>query len=140
MFFRLSGSSENWRRTSRSCITVVRRDKWKNQRFPNVPVRRTNLFPLDKCNKIVLIWRFSLVLIKINYGQIGDQTRLFYTTNPVFYTSGNRFVRRKSPRNGHVKIIGYQFGAKFKLVFCAKYDGRLYLGFWEILKPLKWKF
>ena len=32
-------------------------------------------------------WRFTLVLIKINYGQIEDQTRLFYT-------SGNRFVRR----------------------------------------------
>ena len=45
-------------------------------------------------NKKVLIWRFTLVLIKINYGQIGDQTGLFYTTNPVFYTSGNRFVRR----------------------------------------------
>ena len=30
-FVRLSGTSENWRRTSRSCITVVRRDKWKNQ-------------------------------------------------------------------------------------------------------------
>jgi hypothetical protein len=40
-----------------------------------------------------LIWRFTLVLIKINYGQIGDQTGLFYTTKPVFYTSGNRFVR-----------------------------------------------
>jgi hypothetical protein len=48
----------------------------------------------DKYNKIVLIWRFTLVLIKINYGQIGDQTGLFYTTNPVFYTSGNRFGRR----------------------------------------------
>jgi hypothetical protein len=24
----LSGTSENWRRTSRSCVTVVRRDKW----------------------------------------------------------------------------------------------------------------
>ena len=43
--------------------------------------------------KRVLIWRFTLVLIKINYGQIADQTGLFYT-NPVFYTSGNRFVRR----------------------------------------------
>jgi hypothetical protein len=42
----------------------------------------------------VLIWHFTLVLIKINYGQIGDQTGLFYTTNPVFYTSGNIFVRR----------------------------------------------
>ena len=29
-FVRLSGTIENWRRTSRSCITVVRRDKWKN--------------------------------------------------------------------------------------------------------------
>jgi hypothetical protein len=28
---RLSGTSENWHQTSRSCITVVRRDKWKNQ-------------------------------------------------------------------------------------------------------------
>ena len=33
-----------------------------------------------------LIWRFTLVLTKINYGQNGDQTGLFYTTNPVFYT------------------------------------------------------
>jgi hypothetical protein len=83
-----------------------------------------------------LIWRFTLVLIKINYGHIGDQTGLFYTTNPVFYTNGNKFVRQ-SLRNEHVKIIGYQFGAKFKLVFCAKYDSGLDLGFWEILKPLK---
>ena len=45
-------------------------------------------------DKTVLIWRFTLVLIKINYGQIGDQTGLFYATNTVFYTSGNRFVRR----------------------------------------------
>ena len=47
----------------------------------------------DTINR-VLIWRFTSVLIKINYGQIGNQTGLFYTTNPVFYTSGNRFVRR----------------------------------------------
>jgi hypothetical protein len=40
-----------------------------------------------------LIWRFTLVLIKINYGQIGDQTGLFYT-NPVFYASGNGYVNR----------------------------------------------
>jgi hypothetical protein len=25
----------------------------------------------------------------MNYGQIGDQTGLFYTTNPVFYVLGN---------------------------------------------------
>ena len=47
---------------------------------------------INDINKRVLIWRFTLVLIKINHGQIGDQTGLFYTTNPVFYTSGNRFV------------------------------------------------
>ena len=35
--------------------------------------------------KRVLIWRFTLVLIKINSGQIGNQTGLFYTTNPVFF-------------------------------------------------------
>jgi hypothetical protein len=29
-FVRLSGTSENWRQISRSCITVVRRNKWKN--------------------------------------------------------------------------------------------------------------
>ena len=40
--------------------------------------------------------------------------------------------------SGHVKIIGYPFGTKFKLVFCAKYDRGLDLVFWEILKPLKW--
>ena len=45
---------------------------------------------------------------------------------------------QESHRTGHVEIIGYQFGAKFKLVFCAKYDRGLDLGFWEILKPLKW--
>jgi hypothetical protein len=45
-------------------------------------------------NKRVFIWHFTSVLIKINYGQIGDQTGLFYATNPVFYTSGNRYVRR----------------------------------------------
>ena len=28
-FFRLSCTSENWRQTSRFCIMVVRRDKWK---------------------------------------------------------------------------------------------------------------
>jgi hypothetical protein len=49
---------------------------------------------INDINKRALNWRFTLVLIKINYGQIGYQTGLFYTTNPVFYTSGNRFVRR----------------------------------------------
>jgi hypothetical protein len=45
---------------------------------------------------------------------------------------------KESIRTGHVKIIGYQFDAKLKLVFCAKYNKGLDLGFWEILKPLKW--
>ena len=37
-----------------------------------------------KHNKRVLIWHFTLVLIKINNGRIGDQTGLFYTINTVF--------------------------------------------------------
>jgi hypothetical protein len=45
-------------------------------------------------------------------------------------------------RIGHVTIIGYQFGAKFKLVFCAKYDRGLDLGFemdkYYKLFPDKW--
>jgi hypothetical protein len=41
---------------------------------------------------------------------------------------------QESLRNGQVKIIGYQFGANFKLVFCAKYDRGLDLDFGEILK------
>jgi hypothetical protein len=45
------------------------------------------------------------------------------------------YKKQESLRNGHVKIIGHQFGTKFKLVFCAKYDRGLDLGFWEILKP-----
>ena len=50
-------------------------------------------------------------------------------------------LEQESLWNGHVKIIGYQFVTKFKLVFCAKYDRAirgLDLGFCEILKPLKW--
>jgi hypothetical protein len=61
---------------------------------------------INDINKRVLIWHFPLVLIKINYGQIGDQTALLYNKPS-------------------------------KLVFCAKYDRGLNLGFWEILKPLK---
>jgi hypothetical protein len=64
--------------------------------FPDLFVNVLELHQsmINDINKRVLNWRFTLVLIKINYGQIGDQTGLFYTTNPVFYTSGNRFVRR----------------------------------------------
>jgi hypothetical protein len=38
----------------------------------------------------------------------------------------------------HVKLSDINLVSKFKLVFCAKYDRGLDLGFWEILKPLKW--
>ena len=46
--------------------------------------------------------------------------------------------KRITPDRTHIKIISYQFGAKFKRVCCAKYDRGLDLGFGEILKPLKW--
>ena len=62
--------------------------------FKFVTVLELHQSMINDINKRVLNWRFTLVLIKINYGQIGDQTGLFYTTNPIFYTSGNRFVRR----------------------------------------------
>ena len=62
--------------------------------FVNVLELHQNMEERKWYNKKVLIWHFTLVLIKINYGQIGDQTGLFYSTNPVFYTSGNRFVHR----------------------------------------------
>jgi hypothetical protein len=65
----------------------------------------------------------------MNCGQIGDQTALLYNKPSILYQW------KESLRNGHVKIIGYQFGAKFNLVFCAKYDRELDLGLWEILKP-----
>jgi hypothetical protein len=55
-----------------------------------------------KYNKRVLVWHFTLVLIKINYGQIGDQTGLFHITNPVFYTGQS--VRWK-PMFGYVTSI-----------------------------------
>jgi hypothetical protein len=47
-------------------------------------------------------------------------------------------IRTRITPERTLKIIGYQFGAKFKLVFCTKYDRGLDLCFWEILKPLKW--
>ena len=62
--------------------------------FWNITVLWSNTTQIVITHNLVLNWRFTLVLIKINYGQIGDQTGLFNTTNPVFYTSGNRFVRR----------------------------------------------
>jgi hypothetical protein len=62
--------------------------------FKFVNVLELHQSMINDINKRVLNWRFTLVLIKINHGQIGDQTGLCYTTNPVFYTSGNRFVRR----------------------------------------------
>jgi len=38
-------------------------------------------------NKRVLIWRFTLVLIKINYGQIGDQKGSFIQQTQYFRQS-----------------------------------------------------
>ena len=67
---------------------------WDCDIFGNVVELHQSMEEWYPYNERVLIWRFTLVLIKIKYGQIGDQTGLFYTTNPLFYTSGNRIVRR----------------------------------------------
>jgi hypothetical protein len=46
--------------------------------------------------------------------------------------NGNiKILNIRTLQNEHVKIIGYQFGTKFKLVFCAKYDRGLDLGFYD---------
>ena len=70
------------------------------------------------------------------------KSKLFYC---IIYHSSiwssrtlTKLKSQSQKRFNEQKIIGYQFGAKFKLVFCAKYDRGLDLGFWEILKPLKW--
>ena len=85
---------------SDSCSYISNIDIFRSlKRFWDCDFKFVNVLELHQSmindiNKRVLNWCFTLVLIKINYGQIGDQTGLFYTTNPVFYTSGNRYVRR----------------------------------------------
>jgi hypothetical protein len=74
----------------------------------------------------------SISKLEIKQGSYIQQTQYFIPVEIDLSVVPARL--KESPRNGHVNIIGYQFGTKFKFVFCAKYD----LGFWEILKPLKW--
>jgi hypothetical protein len=50
------------------------------------------------------IWRFTLVLIKINYGQIGDQTGLFYTGQSVWWKP--MFFRTELIFTGFVRRTG----------------------------------
>jgi hypothetical protein len=71
--------------------------------------------------------------LEIKQGSFIQQTQYFI---PVEIQIDLSVV--ESLRNGHVQIIGYQFGTKFKLVFCTKYNRGLDLSFWEILKLLKW--
>jgi hypothetical protein len=76
---------------------LIHNPRWEQKRTEGYVIVSTSehVWRNDKWqNKRVLIWHFTLVLIKINYGQIGDQTSLFYTTNPVISTSGNWFVHR----------------------------------------------
>jgi hypothetical protein len=54
------------------------------------------LFP-DLVEKIHSNFYFSVNLFSFNQNELWTNLeikQLFYTTNPVFYTSGNRFVRR----------------------------------------------
>jgi hypothetical protein len=44
-----------------------------------------------------------------------------------------RITPKRTRKNDRISIW-----RNFKLVFCAKYDRGLDLGFWEIWKPLKW--
>jgi hypothetical protein len=81
----------------------------------------------------------QFVVIQINIFQSSRKT--FWPTSHSDFLScriQESECKFTGPNTGHVKIIRYQFGAKLKLVFCAKYNRGLDLGFWEILKPLKW--
>ena len=61
-------------------------------------------------NKGVLIWRFTLVLIKINYGQIGDQNGSFIQQTSILDSrtdSGNQcFFRTELIFTGFVRWTG----------------------------------
>jgi hypothetical protein len=67
--------------------------------------------------KRVLIWRFALVLIKINYGQIGDQTGLVKTD------VGQVDLVLRCP-TGQLKKSDSQ---------TCRYDGQIYFHWYKIL-------
>jgi hypothetical protein len=108
----LSGTSENWRRTSRSCITVVRRDKWKNQRFPNVPVRQTNLFPLGLLYKRALFdlqFVHNLFWLKLKWNA---KSKLFYCIiyrSSMLWWSSRTLIKLKSQSQKRFKEWKYQY-------------------------------
>jgi hypothetical protein len=110
-FVRLSGTSENWRRTSRSCITVVRRDKCATLILPMSLNFITAWRTINDTIKRILIWRFTLVLIKINYGQIGDQTGLFNTSKSCITV-----VRRDKWKNQRFTSVPVRWTNLFPLV------------------------
>jgi hypothetical protein len=62
------------------------------------------------CNKGVLIWRFTVVLIKINYGQIGDQKGSFIQQTQYFRQSDQQwkpmFFRTELIFTGFVRWTG----------------------------------
>jgi hypothetical protein len=65
--------------------------------------------------------------------------RLFYTTNPVFYTSGNRFVRRKESQifslvlsdNRNTNLIEIRIPKKFSVFFILISFQALSRVFWK---------
>jgi hypothetical protein len=83
---------------------------------------------------------FFVVLLACNYGQIGDQKGSFIQQTQYFKQSVRTNVLTHKPVGLLTCNISEVRGRfyKFKLVFCAKYNRGLDLGFWEILKPLKW--
>jgi hypothetical protein len=117
----LSDTSENWRRTGRSCITVVRRDKWKNQRFPNVPVRQTNLVKiiyfhrykiLDLLHKRALFdlqFVHNLFWLKLKWNA---RSKLFYCIiypSSMLWWSSRTLTKLKSQSQKHFSERKYQY-------------------------------
>jgi hypothetical protein len=87
-----AGTSENWRRTSRSCITVVRWDKWKNQEIPKRADRQIyfhwykilNLLTKDK-------FKFGAKLISDNFYVSVTEWFLFLYFKYWYFRSLKRF-------------------------------------------------
>jgi hypothetical protein len=108
-------------------------------------------------NKRVLIWHFTLVLIKINYGQIGDQKGSFTQQTQYFihdsrsgrnqcFSVLNWFLPDLSLGPACLGISGYSWHKPVGLLTCDILDvrGRFYwpgpLGFWLNSKTEKVKY
>jgi hypothetical protein len=72
-------------------------------------------------------------------------TKLKLQSQKCFNERKYKYLKYKNKnRTGHINIIGYQFGPKFKVVFCAKYERTWFMllgnNLWngQILQAFSW--